>query len=897
MSSKDDKNAPITVSAAIFAAAAASMIVQARGIDLAGPLGLPGALAVSFALFCYMAGYAIGARGMTRALGSMAGGLMLLTSVMIQYFLFHFSFLSPIASHPFFSFLPAFLNMMCLTLAAIAAGSTLPTLLSSGSTRQLSPMAALTVFNVGALTGLALSLPTVTGSMTISYGLALCLSVLHIICASRHARDTASPLPPSIVQPVTVIRPLSKQHRLAALAASLAFMLVELAVMRQAAASIGGNYASNTIMIALAIVALTIGSGVVAVGPKNKIVLVASVLMMLTIATLAPDKDRLWYLIQMTIAALIFPLLTRNPNTLSQRAFAGLYAASTLGSLLGPLVFVAIIKIGILTTWPTMAMVWVMVVLCTLLVLATTLNISGALRVTTCTLAAIAIANAVGQLGQKQNDTTVFLQDSYLATIAVHQSQEQNLRSLTSNGKTEAAIPIDLAQPHPHSDIPTQRLLALLPYTLVQKSQDNPAAPQALIIGLGSGTTAMTALELGILPDIVELDDAVVRASAYFYPDLARRLGDIGKRIHLRDAAAQLSLMPKDHSLDLIISQPSEPFINGSGPLYTKEFFGLAADRLKPQGVFAQWVQLYGLDEHALAGLLATMSDSFGQIMIFHPPHAGEIIVLGSNDDQNLVLTRANLLTRLGGSETALRMWANCGFFDRDTVDRSIFCGEDVLASVSNHKSGDRRINTKDMPYLQYLVPPNDPERLEEQIQTNLQVLNKSKLSKSAQAPFERQEKIPAPFLPHNLDVLKLRKSCRESLDKFLTTMHEKDLKLGNNIVEASLSIYPDDHETQLVAALIELCGGRFDRAAQSIKNAHRLCRQSAANYSCAVLHAWFRRDRQTAYANLKPTAPEPVRQLLAETSWASRVDISMASRAIRAVLQQASDESTRNSI
>jgi Spermine/spermidine synthase domain len=890
MSNKDDKNAPIRLFTAIFAAAAASMIVQSRGIDLAGPLGLPGALAVSLALFCYMAGFAIGASGITRALGPRAGGIMLLTATASQYYLFDRCFLTPVTALPQITFLPGLLNMACLTIAAIAAGRTLPSMLTVEQARKMTPIQALTIFNLGALLGLALSLPLVSGGMTSTYILAIMLSILHLICASINANEQGPVAPSPVVAEATALRPLSKQHRLAALAAGLAFILVESAVMRQAATSTGSNYASTTIMLALAIVALTIGSGAVAIASKTKNLLLLCLLPIALPALIG--FDRLWYLVQMTIAALIFPLLlqARNQKNISQKDFASLYAASTLGSLFGPLLFIGFVKIGIISSWPAMAIVWAMVALCALVVLVSTANIQGTSRILAGLLLMIGLVNAVQQLQPRHSDNTVFLQDSYLAKIKVVKDQEQNLLTLSSNGKTEAAIPIDMSQPHPNSDIPTQRLLALLPYTLAIAIQGHQPH-DTLIIGMGSGTTAMTAVDLKMPADLVELDDAVVRASACFYPKLTKDLIDSGKKIHLLDAAAYLSLLPESTKYEAIISQPSEPFINGSGPLYTKEFFDLAAGRLHANGIFAQWVQLYGLDKQSLVGLLATINDSFGHIMIFHPPNAGEIIVLASRD-QN-ALSRSKLLQNLGGSDTALRIWASCGFFDKKSIDRSILLCDPILTLPNK----DCRINTKDLPYLQYLVPPTDSQHLERQIQTNLQVLNKSKFSKNSEGLSEDPEKIDTSFLPQNLDVLKLRKSGRESLDKFLTSMHEKDLKLGNNNVEASLSIYPDDHETQLVAAMIELCGGQYDRAAQSIKNAHRLCRQSAANYSCAVLHAWFRRDRQTAYANLRPTAPEPVRQLLAETSWASRVDISTASRAIRAVLQQASDESTCNSI
>ena len=68
---------------------------------------------------------------------------------------------------------------------------------------------------------------------------------------------------------------------------------------------------------------------------------------------------------------------------------------------------------------------------------------------------------------------------------------------------------------------------------------------------------------------------------------------------------------------DIIISEPSNPWIAGVASLFTAEFYDRAAEVLKPDGVFAQWIQLYELDPEDLRMVLYEVQRKFPEVSVW----------------------------------------------------------------------------------------------------------------------------------------------------------------------------------------------------------------------------------------------------------------------------------------
>jgi len=222
--------------------------------------------------------------------------------------------------------------------------------------------------------------------------------------------------------------------------------------------------------------------------------------------------------------------------------------------------------------------------------------------------------------------TPIYFQDGFFSSVALTACQPLNLMTLRLNGNVEASMALDESRASPAE--PTHRMLALLPCLLQEKPES------ALIIGLGLGTTSDTAAALIPPPAVTtaELEPQVRQAVKAAYLYLKRPAPNLGK-IVIADGRTYLGL--KDKTYSLITVQPSEPWVAGAGALFTREFLQLTRKRLKDDGVFSQWLQLYGMRREALVAYLRTFQSVYPNFLIFHDhgKNAGEIILLGLKDD------------------------------------------------------------------------------------------------------------------------------------------------------------------------------------------------------------------------------------------------------------------------
>lgn len=223
---------------------------------------------------------------------------------------------------------------------------------------------------------------------------------------------------------------------------------------------------------------------------------------------------------------------------------------------------------------------------------------------------------------ERKNSSIIFYREGLNTTVTVQDMPKKNITVLKSDGKTEAAIPRDLALSAPTSDYPTQILLGCLPYVLSSKEKNN-----CLVIGCGSGVTYGAIAEQKSVASltVAEIEKAVFAASRFFLPQQKNK-----ERVDIRklicDARSHLAFGQETY--DLIVSQPAEPWVNGAADLYTKDFFQLAFSRLGKGGVFCQWLQLYAIDEKMLLVLLNSIQSAFPSTYVFHPHGSGEILLV-----------------------------------------------------------------------------------------------------------------------------------------------------------------------------------------------------------------------------------------------------------------------------
>ena len=99
-------------------------------------------------------------------------------------------------------------------------------------------------------------------------------------------------------------------------------------------------------------------------------------------------------------------------------------------------------------------------------------------------------------------------------------------------------------------------------------------------------------------------------------------------RIYHEDARTVLKLNVQKY--DVIISEPSNPWMVGVGSVFSREFYELAASRLKPGGIMTQWFHLYEMDDNTLNLILRTFGTVFPNMEIWDVGDQ-DVVLLGSN--------------------------------------------------------------------------------------------------------------------------------------------------------------------------------------------------------------------------------------------------------------------------
>ncbi|HVG93186.1 MAG TPA: hypothetical protein VND21_01970, partial [Planctomycetota bacterium] len=177
----------------------------------------------------------------------------------------------------------------------------------------------------------------------------------------------------------------------------------------------------------------------------------------------------------------------------------------------------------------------------------------------------------------------------------------------------------------PDAGSETEVALGLVPYLA------HPAPRTALVIGHGAGWTVETLLASRLeRVDVAELEPAVLDVvEAYRGPLEVRRAGNA--RLHVTDGRLLLrEAAAEGGRYDLVVSQPSHPWVPGAGHLFTSDAYRLARSALNEGGVFAQWLNVFNMDADLLRTALASFATVFPEAwgFLFHD----EIVLVGFRD-------------------------------------------------------------------------------------------------------------------------------------------------------------------------------------------------------------------------------------------------------------------------
>jgi len=297
------------------------------------------------------------------------------------------------------------------------------------------------------------------------------------------------------------------------------------------------------------------------------------------------------------------------------RLVGGLYAANTIGAVLGALVFSLFVipTFGTATgqqllVWLALAaaivmLVWPAVADAPMPFARRAAAAAGALVIAAITASTI-IPIPPELIAYGRQIATFRGEANYLYTgeglnssIAVSE-QEGGVRNFHVSGKVEASTEIH--------DMRLQRLLGHMSALM------NPHPKTVLVVGFGAGVTAGSFLLYPEVERIVicEIEPLIPQRVAPYFTNENYDIVHNPKVQIVYDDARHFILTTHE-KFDVITSDPIHPWVKGAASLYTKDYFELVKQHLNPGGVVTQWVPLYQSSEDVIKSEMATFFDVF----------------------------------------------------------------------------------------------------------------------------------------------------------------------------------------------------------------------------------------------------------------------------------------------
>jgi spermidine synthase len=301
----------------------------------------------------------------------------------------------------------------------------------------------------------------------------------------------------------------------------------------------------------------------------------------------------------------------------------------------------------------------------------------------------------------------LFYREGAEAVVAVSEPRGSHRRFLSVNGKTDAGSGVE--------DVVTQKLIAHVPLLLHRSPR------RALVVGWGAGATAASAA-LHPLESLecVEIEKATWEATRFF-PDLGGRVKD-DPRFRIVFADARSHLLRSRELFDVVVSEPSNPWISGVSNLFTREFYEIVLGRLAPAGVFGQWFHYYDLEPQDLKVELKTFLSVFPQASLWLvPPTASadgsrqlgaDLLLVGSREPQPIDwprLERAFADPRVGPDLRSTRVLG-----DAAALAAAWAMGREEMARWAEDRAAfpsGTPLNTDDYPYVEVVAPRRNVAR------------------------------------------------------------------------------------------------------------------------------------------------------------------------------------------
>jgi spermidine synthase len=338
-----------------------------------------------------------------------------------------------------------------------------------------------------------------------------------------------------------------------------------------------------------------------------------------------------------TLMGLTFPLLLqRAAGYANVGAWVGrLTAVNTLGAVLG-----ALLTGYVFLPWLGSQRALLAIALCFALAASFVVGWAGAKRRPVILMGAgatllLALFSPRWDLAMLTSGTNVYF-DGYHAPDKILMMREDvhgGVTTVTDTGGVRTLLTNGKFQGNTGWEMNAQRFFAHYPSLFVKEYRD------LLVIGLGTGTTLGT---LAGYPwqkiDVAEISPSILFAAKTYFT--GPNLGAIDDpRVTIHHADGRNFVLVQEQKYDLISMELTSVWFAGASSLYSREFYQLIHERMKPGAVFQQWVQLHHVRPRDFATILNTLRHQFAHVTLFFG--GGQGILVAS--DAPLVASKARV--------------------------------------------------------------------------------------------------------------------------------------------------------------------------------------------------------------------------------------------------------------
>jgi hypothetical protein len=224
-----------------------------------------------------------------------------------------------------------------------------------------------------------------------------------------------------------------------------------------------------------------------------------------------------------------------------------------------------------------------------------------------------------------------YYRDGRTASVAALKVTASGQLSLATNGKPDASLGKEWFQTCGAATKPAALIgdAATQALTPIITMAHHPTARTAAVVGYGSGMTSHVMLGNPRMDEVVtiEIEPHMVEGARVFHPANRRATEDSRSRLVIDDAKSYFA--SEHRKFDIILSEPSNPWVSGVSGLFTTEFYARVRNYLTDDGVFGQWMQVYELSDGLVLSVLAAIHENFRSYDVFLTS-AGDLLIVAS---------------------------------------------------------------------------------------------------------------------------------------------------------------------------------------------------------------------------------------------------------------------------